>query len=822
MEKNYKVPFDTFAYLIPPLQSPPADAVKFFDQAIQKCDVIIFRHKNGRYIDDCRFLNGKCRYYKYQLPLATQHFEYILIAFPNTPLKPQVLYWLALSQYQQGNYYSALQTLNTLFGMQDVDVEVKKQAYELYATILLKQGDYPGSIAYLKKILPLTRKKKEKVPIYYLLGQILERQRDFSQAYRYYEGARIKKSLTAYYLNATLSQVRLLIASTPSDASFAEPYQKLKKLERGSQFRPYRDQIDYWLSQLALKKGQPQIAKKYLFLSLSHSRGDMVQKTRSYYALARLYFFYEHQIDSAMAYYDSAATTAPSDFPQKQEIQRMSSILKEWKQQKNLIAHHDSLLKLSYLPMPVLKERLKAYLKRQEEEKRREEEQQNRNATTPFSATNGALSTNVSEFYFDNPVRVQQGVVAFREMWGERKNEDHWRRSRKTPAFASGSRYSDSGASSQQKNQQNSSDAQGSLDDKLNDLLKTIPTTEEERNKLFNEMEQAYLRLAQIFYEDLHLPDSAIAVYQEFEGKFKHSASLPYVYYACYLIYSEMGMKTKAQTYKNKLLQQFPNSPYALMIQGQYQQDSTLINDFERAYNTLFSLYDNGEYQSVIGFSQFMQNRFSSCPEFCKALLLRGAAFGKLGNTDSLEYYFAYVSRNYAGTECATYAEKTLSYLRGKEPQSQNQEMLATQSQPEHPTSEDKRFEGFLLKQNRGEKMLVILLVDKNRISVNDIKIQVSNFNRSYFANEPISVNVFVYQGKHLVYISQFSDAPSAYTYLTTLLSSTNLTQYMENPETDAFFISPANFRTAFSQKRMEDYGLFYKKYKDRMLEQSN
>lgn len=821
VEKSYTIPLDTFHYLVPDLKPPPSDAVQLFDQAIKKCDVIIFRHKNGRYVDDCRFLNGKCRYYKNQLPLAIQHFEYILIAFPNSPLKPEVLYWLARSQYHQENYFAALQTLNNLFEISDIDDKVKKQAYELYATILLKQNDFAGATGYLRRILQLTRKKKEKVPVYYLLGQIYERQGDISRAYRYYEGARIKKSMTTFYLNSTLSQVRLLIDNAPSDASFAEPYHKLKKLERSGRFRPYRDQIYYWLSQMALKKHQPAIAKKYLFLSLQYSKENQIQKTKTYHQLAQLYFFYEHKIDSAMAYYDSAATTAPPDFPKKKEIQQMSSILKEWKHQKDIISHHDSLLKLSYLPRPIVEKKLKDYLKQKEEERRRSEEekqQQMMASSVPFQSPN---SSGV-DFYFDNPQRVQQGIAEFQRIWGQRKNEDHWRRSRKNLAFSSGNKTGNSVSTSSQLNSTSNHTSQtSSIDEQVEELLKSIPQTDEERKKLIEEMENAYLRLAQIFYEDLHLPDSAIAVYLEFEKKFKESVHLPHVYYACYLIYSELGENTKAQTYKYKLLHFFPNSPYALLIQGNYQQDSTLLKDFERAYTTLFTLYDNGEYQSVIGFSDFMKTKFFLHPEFCKVLLLKGAAFGKLGKKDSLEHYFAYVSENYGGTECAKYAQQTLAYLKGKEPEVKTQAQ-SSQSKSQQVAVNDQRFAGFLLKQSRSEKMLVVLLIDKNKISANEIKIQISNFNRTHFANEAISANVFVYQGKHLVYISQFPDAPSAHAYLTALLSSTNLRQYLNDPETEAFFISPSNFRTAFSQKRMHDYGAFYKKYKEQMLQQVN
>ena len=45
-----------------------------FGEAIRKNDMVIFKHPHTNFIDNCRFLNGKLRFYKREYILAMQKF----------------------------------------------------------------------------------------------------------------------------------------------------------------------------------------------------------------------------------------------------------------------------------------------------------------------------------------------------------------------------------------------------------------------------------------------------------------------------------------------------------------------------------------------------------------------------------------------------------------------------------------------------------------------------------------------------------------------------------------------------------------------------
>jgi hypothetical protein len=70
---------------------------------------------------------------------------------------------------------------------------------------------------------------------------------------------------------------------------------------------------------------------------------------------------------------------------------------------------------------------------------------------------------------------------------------------------------------------------------------------------------------------------------------------------------------------------------------------------------------------------------------------------------------------------------------------------------------------------------------------------------------------VFLYQNQfHMPYISQFDSEKEALSYLSAIRKDMELAPLFSEASEQTVFISPANFRTAYGKKRMEDYLLYY------------
>ena len=93
----------------------------------------------------------------------------------------------------------------------------------------------------------------------------------------------------------------------------------------------------------------------------------------------------------------------------------------------------------------------------------------------------------------------------------------------------------------------------------------------------------------------------------------------------------------------------------------------------------------------------------------------------------------------------------------------------------------------------------------------NELQHKFNAFNGKYFVEKRLNVSVFLYQNQfHMPYISQFDSEKDALSYMSALRKDMELAPLFTDPTEQSVFISPANFRTAYGKKRMEDYLLYY------------
>jgi hypothetical protein len=115
------------------------------------------------------------------------------------------------------------------------------------------------------------------------------------------------------------------------------------------------------------------------------------------------------------------------------------------------------------------------------------------------------------------------------------------------------------------------------------------------------------------------------------------------------------------------------------------------------------------------------------------------------------------------------------------------------------------------------------MLVNRKYVKKNELENAVSDMVKNFFPNEGYKVNFFGYRAGeaveyHLVHVSEFSDYQGAMMFVGSVEQDENLRNWFDNSEEQVFFITAGNFRTAYSQKRLEDYAKYYIYHKDDWL----
>ncbi|MCS7073153.1 MAG: tetratricopeptide repeat protein, partial [Bacteroidia bacterium] len=815
-----------------------------FDEAIKKCEVIIFRRKKSDWQDDCRFMIGRCQFYKNNYALAAQNFEYILAAFPKSNLRPEVQIWLAKTAYMTKNPWKAKETLDKLLKENaKLNPKLKAEMALLYAGVAVENEAYADALKVLEDNQNFFKKKRTKAQVYFLMAQLYDKQKNFPKSYEYYQKVYKLNVDNATTFQAQIKMARLLTDYQQGQDEAESIAKQLKKLANDSKYEEFADQIFYELALLELKKKNDQQAINYLKQSLAKSTTNTRQKCLSYYLTGKIYFYNQKKLPEAQAYFDSASTTVQKDMVDYEEIKAISATLKEYSKLSSTIYLNDSLLALSSLTDEQLKAKVdyviatEDRLKAEADAKKLKEQQE---ANDPNSPTNRLLNEqmlrgnveNASAFYFDNPTMVSTGKMEFIRLWGERPNEDHWRRKSKEQVFAN-PEDEKKGTSGDKPTADGKS---AGKDSRKEQYFKNVPRTTEQIQATRQKIIEAMFNLAQLYHLRLNLKDSAVVLLNRLVNRFPESDHTAKSYYALYNIERGRDKIPESERYKNIILTDFPNSLYARLIRNEGASEGGTDAEFTTAYQKLYDLFKAEQYQRVINDAETIIKRFPASSELAEVYYLKGASYGASGNKDSLISIYQSIRTNFPDSDVIPLVNSTLELLgvasaKPVKSDSPNPNSISnktdkpndnpdkTRPGPADPNNPQANQPNFTTKQKPGEIITAILLVEKSKITTNDLRVMVSDINRQFFKDENLNVNVFLYNNAwHLVYVNHFNNFAAADAYLKILLDDKKLKALLKEPEKEAAFITSQNFSEAFSKRKIHEYFQFFVEKKQDML----
>lgn len=794
-----------------------------FETVIKKNDRVLFKHPNGGYVDDCRLLNGKSWLYRQNFTLALQNFNYVLETFPESNLVPEVWFRIVEAHYRMENGEQARSVFQEMIVENDTFYYDEKLTAEiaLFRTRLaIEDEKYQEAIEVLNTNIDYIKGRQRIARTRFLLGQLYARNRDFARALEQY--TLVEKHSLDYDLTfrAKIRVARLYVEFQDGLNEDSEVYTYLAQLLKDEKNLEYRDQIYYEYALLELKQEKRDEAIEYLRESIRVNVSNQRQKALSYYKIGQIFFNDLQDYDMAQAYYDSAASTISPQSPEYKEITTLAATLKDYITHKNTIHYQDSMLYLAALP----KDELDALIDKlvEEDKKRKEEEAKllleqmnNLNSNDPFFNPqlqnlnrNNRRNQGGAQWYFDNPSTVSSGKLEFQQRWGQRPNEDNWRRSKKASALTFGSQAKEKEAAPEVVD----STLFQAVGKERYQYYKDIPETDEEIAAVVDMIQDAMYKLGQVYSQKLNEPDSAIETFEVLLDRFSVGEYIVKSRYALYQLYRAKH-NNAYRVHENYILDNHPNSVYAYLIQGRDPNEiKRSEEEFRFAYDGLLNAYVNKMYESSVGFSEFLlaQADFGDNPDLDLAQLqyIRGMSYGYIGEQDSLRNILTHVVSTFPTHEVTPKAQKTLDFLKNGIPKQQAKSSPGSNTEVD---ANDPRFKGFTEQPKASDKIFVIMYVDKNKISKNDANSKVSNFNKTYTKQKKLKVFTFMYQQTHLLpYISHFTSVEDAKAYIEEFKKSDAAKSILLSDDEKLFYISHTNFKVAYGQKRMTDYIAYY------------
>ncbi|MEN3041420.1 MAG: tetratricopeptide repeat protein [Bacteroidia bacterium] len=816
IERQTPDPSDGFIRIYPNIDPSIARAqYPRLEEAAKKCEVIIFRHKNGRYIDDCRTLIGQTWVLRSNFSNAEMNFNYVLNAFPNTPIKARIYWWQAYAALQEDNPYRAETRLTEALSLPYKKLKPYKAEIDaLLAQALIVKGQPELARPFLERSVKHLDTRLRRVRGYYLLGQLYLHENKPTLA----EGCFRK----AYRMNATnaltfLSQFQLSLIRGSRDPRLVR---RLEKMAQSVQYEDFRDQIYYRIGQMYAEKGQYEAA--LTAYKKAGAGGQSPARALAHYEAGRIYFEKLQDLSAAQKHFDTAAALIPEKHPKSPEIKALQARFQEYARLRVQIHFADSILTLAELSPEAQERIVDLYIqneasRRAAEKTRRETENISASTSNPFAAQQSIMG-GTGGFYFDNPIQVSNGRQEFLRLWGERPDEDHWRRRNKSPDLAG------RGVASQASQTSDSTtidipDDLAQLTPQRVQLLKKrlmaqIPKSPAQKKALEDTLIGAALMLAQVYVEAFARKDSAERLYHWLRQRFPHrsEAQIP----ALYGLYALYSGTPQAEVYKQELLTKYPTSDYARLIQSGGRGTAAISPNLD-IHQALLDNYQQGEYLSVISFAEATRERWKGTPSEPAILYLMAAAHTHLNERDKAIPLLRGLLQSHPQASCASLAQKLLERLeRGQVPQVAESNPQSSPAASEGFSTPSSNTNGFTLQHRQGEAILVILLVPKEKITSEALKQHLARTHERNFGDQRLSMTVFLYNNTHhLAYIAQFSDYRSAFAYIQVIQNEPWFAELGVRSPQDIFPISQANFRVAFTQRRMHDYAVFFTQNRD-------
>ncbi|MFD0977205.1 type IX secretion system periplasmic lipoprotein PorW/SprE [Salinimicrobium gaetbulicola] len=620
-------------------------------KAIQRHSMLIDEREKNPQIDEAYLLLGQARYYDQRFVPALEAFNYILHKYPLGNTINEAKIWREKTNMRLEFNELAIKNLKKILENEKLEEENRAEALATLGQAYMNISSPDSAVTQIKKAAELTDIKKDKGRYYFITGQLynlLEKKDSANWAFQ--EVIELKRrSPRIYLINAHLAQINNMEVSPAEKAVMLA---RLNDLAEDRENRPYLDKVYFQLAEFHYSMDSLDLAVDYYNRSLKAPSNDLYLQSLDYETLGNINFD-AALFEVAGAYYDSTLQKLDPNTREYRKIKRKRDNLDDVIYYENLARSTDSILRLSAMSeeeqiafFNSYTEDLKTKILEQTEAGSEENVAENyfekKRTGMPGMPTPG------STFYFYNPTTVAYGKQEFFRVWGNRELTDNWR----------------TGGGSGLATVTDTTGAGGfSEDDPRFDpqtYIARIPKDPAAIDSISSDLNFANYQLGLIYREKFGENQLAAEKLEMVLANDPEERLLIPAKYNLYKIYSEMGELARAQSLKNDIIAQAPDSRYAAILQN----PESLLEDENNPttlYQEIYKLFEKQRYSEVIVQSNELGRKYAGDEIVPKLELLKAMAKGRLYGVEGYKESLNFVSLNYPQTEEGKKAQEILN-----------------------------------------------------------------------------------------------------------------------------------------------------------------
>lgn len=801
-EKGHK---EDYNQLLPIFITPSEKEVKSIstqmDRAIKKSATAIDKHsilikgiEHNSWIDDCYLLIGKSYFYKREYAKATQAFSFVVRQFDGLEIAYQASLWLTRTYINNNDISSAALVLDRIVSDEDFPVKLNKELSLIYAHYYIKLKDYGSAKIELEEALNLSKKNRNKARYAFILAQINQQQKEYSQATKFFALSIKKTPDYEMSFNAKINLARSFDDNENSDKIERE----LLKMLKDDKNVDYLDVIYFGLAELAMRQNNFEEAKPLYEKSVAKSFKNDAQKALSSLTLGQL-LYDKKNYRPAQAYYDTAVAFMDIKHQDYKTTLNRQLTLNNLIQNLDIISREDSLQKIALMPELERLRFIDNLIKKIQEEERAQKEllaQQKSESNFLNDQPNG-LNNRFNQsnqniggtWYFYNPRTLSFGFSEFSRKWGKRKLEDDWRRSNKQ-SFSFDEVSADT-------------ISEEPFDPKKKEsYLKNLPLTVEQKIASNEKIIEAYFNAGTIYKNGLNDPNESINTFSELLQRFPNIKNEDLTLYLLYQLHSELGQLTMVEQNKQNLIQKHPQSEYTKLLSDPKYKEELMArkSELEIQYENIYMEYLAENYTSVANKCKQIISDNPNNPLVPQFDFLQTMAKGHKQDKATFVDRLRLIVETYPNNLVSESAQELIDYLLIDEDQT------ATKEKTEDVPSKDSKYS---FKEDVAHYFL--LLFNINELNPNLAKSALSNHHAEFYSLEKLNISdLLIDKDIYMVSVREFPSAKKAMMYYNDFQ-----TAEVRGPlgqEYQTMVISAPNFPIFFKNKDLEGYPLAFKK----------
>ncbi len=850
INRNYK---DDFTKIIPIYKFPDEKTVQSIqsntNRSIEKASKVIKKHsmrfggkeKNPE-IDDAYLLIGKSCLLNRDFLGAEATFKYIIANWKKTETIYEPMIWLALTYTKQGKFSESeiiLKEVHKAIENKKAPKKLKDFMYTVWAENDIASGKEMAATEKLALKKRKIFKSALDVRIKFIEGQIYLRNEEYDKAYKCFQVAYNKAKDYNMQFVAKLNQALCFETGDQRSIKVIEDLEKMLDKEIN---KDYNDQIYYAIGEIYYKnKSIPTACRKWE-QSVSSSTNNTTQKIASSIRVADVYYDELENYQKASMYYDTALSLIDRYHPDYRRITDRQRVLTTLVKNLNTIERWDSLLTLSELPEEELNRKIDSWIAayKYEQEKKKAQEELEKAIAQRNAQINNFSTSNLnykSTFYFNNPSTVQAGKIEFERKWGKRALEDNWRLEQKEEiGFESDNSLAENNEDSLQNDDKNGTTTSFTPENREY-YTKDIPFTQGAKDTANEEIANALLDAGYILWQGINNTRKSIETFLSLHKRYPtHKNILPSSYHL-YKEYEQLGDYPSSNYYKNKILNEFAESEFAMMLKNPsfWDNQDDILKKQDSLYKRAYNYYINNEFQSAINASYSAIDSIKIGAYIPRLLYVVALSKGKLYGIDSLSNNLNMIIFNYPNAEVTPLIENQLKYLASNYNIKNYDIKYDENREKTNPPTNDIPLEDNIVNAisdsinqnavNRDDildaESLVykykdgmhyfILLADDSKFDADYLTQYLNKFNEQNFSSLHLTTSANLFTATYqILNVKKFKNIDEAFTYYDSIQQDS--TFMAMNPDYyRCFIISMQNYATFYTKRNIDAYQKFFK-----------